>query len=219
MGVAIATRRMMGGVAPSNQNLGEQVALDFLARRSLRGERFTYEEMRRGKTPDLSVFNGDTFVFYCESKHVQHDDWLDNQLAHAPPMTLVGGVRRDPIYNRLSTHVHTAAKQFEAVNSSREYPNVLVFTSSDRHCKVGDLVSVLTGNFYAESGLIEPMFKQYSDGRIREEKHTIDLYVWHNDWPDAKHAEQFFWNEGSPHYTTLCALFESDPAKQKRFAL
>lgn len=48
-----------------------------------RAERFSKSEMRQGKTPDFRVFKGADFVLYCESKHVQYDDWLDKQLANA----------------------------------------------------------------------------------------------------------------------------------------
>src|SRR5207249_7292846 len=110
------------------------------------------------------------FTFYCESKHVQHDDWLDKQLATAAPLEIVGGARPDPIFNRLTAHIHEAAKQFGAVNPDRGVPNVLIFTNSDAQCGFPDLMAVLTGNFYARGGAVEPIYRQYSEGRIREEK-------------------------------------------------
>ncbi len=195
---------------------GERVALDLLIRHGLRGERFSKDEMKKSKTPDFRVFKDDQFIFFCEAKHVQYDDWLDKQLDEAPPLKLVGGLRPDPVYNRLTTHIHTAAKQFLAVNPEHKSPNVLVFTNSDHHCGMTDLVSVLTGNSYSDSGSIDPIFKEFSEGRIREEKHWIDLYVWHNDFAGIKHAEQLFWNNGSPHCQTLCTLLGSDPKKHRR---
>lgn len=206
-------------MAVTSANLGERgerVALDFFIRHGLRGEPFTKDEMRKSKTPDFRVFKDDRFVLFCEAKHVQYDDWLDKLMDDAPPMTFVGGARPDPVYNRLTTHIHNAAKQLKAVNPDRKFPNVLVFTNSDHHCGMSDLRSVLTGNFYSESGSVDPIFKEFSEGRIREEKHTIDLYVWCNDYPGAKNTEQFFWNEGSPHYRSLCSLLGSDLEKHKR---
>src|ERR1035441_7478237 len=157
-------------------NLGEQFAIEFLARHGLHTERFNEVEMRRSKTPDFRVFKDSTFVLYCEAKHVQYDQWLDMQLADAEPLEIVGGARHDPIFNRLADHIHTAAKQFDAVNHGRKFPNILVFTNSDRQCGFPDLLSVLTGNFYSENGAAEPIYKAVSEGRIREEKLTIDLY-------------------------------------------
>jgi hypothetical protein len=83
----------------AKDNLGEQFAVSFLKQHGLRVERFTEQEMRQGKTPDFRVFKQQDFVFYAESKHVQHDDWLDRQLATAAPMEIVGGLRHDPIFN------------------------------------------------------------------------------------------------------------------------
>jgi hypothetical protein len=166
----------------SKKNLGEEFAIEWLTRRGLRAERFTKLEMRQGKTPDFRVFKGTEFVFYCESKHVQYDEWLDKRLANAKPLEIVGGLRHDPTFNRLAGHVHEAAKQFYAVNADRELPDVLIFTNSDTHCLFADLLSALTGNFHAEGGTVEPIYKEISEGRIREEKLTIDLYVWLREW-------------------------------------
>jgi hypothetical protein len=102
------------------------------------------------------------------------------------------------------------------VNPNREYPNVLVFTSSDRGCMFTDLISTLTGNFYAEGGAVEPIYKSVSDGRIKAEKYTIDLYVFKDDFPgglDKEHVH--FQNKGSKHYLRLCELLGSNPSLHK----
>jgi len=79
----------------SKENLGEEFAIEWLARLGLRAEPFSKPEARQGKTPDFRVFKGTEFVLYCESKHTQHDEWLDKQLANAQPMEIVGGLRHD----------------------------------------------------------------------------------------------------------------------------
>src|SRR5580692_9805742 len=123
----------------------EQFAADYLKRHNLRTERFNKKQMRVSKTPDYRVFKGADLVSYCEAKHVQHDDWLDKKLAEAQPLQLVGGPRPDPVFNRLTTHIHTAHKQFIAVNPDHDYPNILVFANSDAHCTfTNDLLGVLT---------------------------------------------------------------------------
>ena len=200
----------------STLNVGEQNAVNFFAKYGLACERFTEQEMRQGKTPDFRVFKGAEFVLYGEAKHIQEDTWLDDQLKEAPPMTSVGGARHDPAFNRLSGHIHEAAKQFQAVNPGHEYPNVLVFTSSDRGCTFTDLIFTLTGNFYAETGAIDPIYKNVSEGRIRTEKYTIDLYVFKDDFPGGLGTEHiYFQNKGSKHYFRLCELLGSDPLTHK----
>jgi hypothetical protein len=203
-------------MAKSALNLGEQFAVEYLAGHALRAERFTKAEMRQGKTPDFRIFKGSEFVFYCESKHVQYDDWLDKQLENAKPLEIVGGLRHDPIFNRLADRIHDAAKQFDAVNHDHEFPNVLIFTNSDTHCGFPDLLSVLTGNFHAEGGAVEPIYKEISEGRIREEKLTIDLYVWLNEWKGKQQKGTLYFNAGSKHYGAVSALFGSDPSKHRR---
>lgn len=65
-------------------------------------------------------------VQQCEWKHVQYDEWLGKQLKTAKRLEIVGGLRHDPIFNRLADRIHDATKQFGAVNRDHESPNVLV---------------------------------------------------------------------------------------------
>jgi len=130
--------------------------------------RYSKAELRGGsQTPDFKVYRGDEFVLYAEAKHIQEDNWE-------------GGLRNDPIFNRLSNRIHEAAKQFAAVNPDHQFPNVLIFTNSDHVCSAQDLKCVLTGDQEIDGGPPEPMFKNISEGRIREEKHSVDLYVWND---------------------------------------
>ncbi len=172
--------------------------------------------MRKSKPPDFRIFREDRFILYCEAKHVQYDEWLDKQLATVKPLELVGGLRSDPVFNRLSGHIHSAAQQFDAVNHEREFPNVLVFTNSDNHCGFPDLLGVLTGNFYAESGAVEPIYKNISEGRIREEKLMIDLSLWFDERKGIQQKGSLFFSRGSKHYAALCALLGSDPSRHRR---
>jgi len=183
-------------------NEAEQFAEDYLKRRVLRPKRFSKQEMRLTKTPDFRVFNGAVLVAYCEAKHVQEDDRLEKQLVDTPIGAIVGGVRQDPIFNRISNHIHEAAQQFSAVNPDRVCPNILVFANSDTHSDARDLDSVLTGLFRVKGGADEPIYKQYSEGRIQKEKHLIDLYIWWDTWKDAERYSRYFAAE-SPHKDKL----------------
>ena len=194
----------------------EQFAAEYLKQHSLRAERFSKEEMRLGKTPDFRVFRDAELAAYCEVKHVQQDVWLDEQLKEAQALQIVGGLRPDPIPNRLTAHIHRAAQQFTAVNPNHYYPNILVFANSDRTCTFhGDLIGVLTGNFYSKSGVVERVFEQFSDGRIKYEKVTIDLYVWRDSWKADERPRLWFWHN-SLLYEHVCALIGSDPAGHRK---
>lgn len=59
---------------------------------------------------------------------------------------------------------------------------MLVLVSSDRLCTFADLISTLAGNFYSQSGDIDPIYKNISEGRIQEDKYIIDLYVFKDDF-------------------------------------
>ncbi len=197
-------------------NLGEKFAETYWARHGLKAERFTREEIGQGKTPDFRVFKSGELVAFCEAKHVQHDDWLDKKLETAKPLEIVGGLRHDPVFNRLVAHIHKAYKQFMSVNPDRKYPNVLVFMNSDKQCDNRDLVAVMTGNFYVEGGGAEPIYTAYSEGRIKEEKFAIDLYVWFEELKGRDEKGFHYFITNGPHYAALCALLGSDSSKHVR---
>lgn len=198
-------------------NLAEQIAEDYLKSARLSPERFSKQQTRTGqKTPDFRVFKEANLVAFCEAKDIQQDDWLSSQLKTAPPLTLVGGSRPDPIFNRLTGHIHKAAQQFIAVNPKHLYPNILVFANSDSACTFhGDLLGVLTGNFFGADGTVEPIFENFSNGRIRDEKMTIDVYAWWDCWKKPLKPRLWFW-ENSPHYASVCAILGSDPAAHRK---
>ena len=195
-------------------DLGELRAIEFFAQYGLTCARYSKTELRAGgKSPDFRVYKEKEFVLYSEAKRIQEDSWLDNQLKAAPSLAQVGGLRPDPIPNRIADDIYTAAKQFKAVNPDREYPNVLVLTNSDYQCHIGDLRAVIEGEVRFDSGLVEPMFKHISEGRIKNAKYSIDLYVWCNEYPDAKHKFQLRFIRGSKHLALLCYLLKVDPSQ------
>jgi hypothetical protein len=106
------------------------------------------------------------------------DDRLDRALDNCPPGTIVGGESKDSTFNRIARQIETASGQFDAVNSNRAVPNVLALVNLDDMSDVRDLDSVLTGNFYAESGEVHPIYKNVSEGKIRRLKGRIDMYLW-----------------------------------------
>jgi ABC-type branched-subunit amino acid transport system ATPase component len=136
-------------------------------------------------------------------------------MAVAPPLTLVGGGRPDPIYNRIANHVHSAVGQFDAVNPTMDHANVLAIVNGDGCAGFTDLIQVLTGNAFCESGEVIPMFREYSEGRIREEKLRVHLYLWFNNWKPSS-PQKFFPEVHAAHHAALCHWFSVNAAGLKR---
>lgn len=193
-------------------NKDEKMICELLRSYSLSAERFTKEESRKGKTPDFHILHNEIPQFFCEVKSIDKDIWLDKQLNNAPSGVLVGGERKDPIYNRLTGDIHTAIKQFNAVNEDLKYPNVLAFVNHDKLCGIPDLYAVLTGNALTDEGNL-PIFQIYSEGRIREEKKRIHLFIWVDDF---KHRFFLFAETNKNHFHTLCSLFGFNPDSIKQ---
>ena len=100
------------------------------------------------------------------------------------------------------------------VNPGHDYPNALLFANSDKHCGFPELLGVLTGNFCAEGG--EPIYKNYSEGRIRQQKLSADLYGWFNEYNVDMQKGSYVFIDGEKHYGRLCNLTGSDPLKHPR---
>lgn len=74
----------------------------------------------------------------------------------------------------------------------------------------------MTGNAYIEGRGAEPMYTTYSEGRIKEEKFAIDLYLWFEAAKGGgKKGFHYFIADGL-HYAALCALLGTDPSKHRR---
>lgn len=186
----------------------EQVIKDFLSRYGLNSEKFDKTEIGVGKTPDYRVYIDGELKFYCEVKNTQKDMWLDEKLAKADPCEIVGGLRKDPVFNRLSSHIHKACKQFDAVNKEENFPNVLAFYNEDEQSGFLDLLAVTTGNFFAEGGAVFPIYKNFSEGRMKADIEKIHLFI----WIDAHKPHRFLFNTiNSKYQNELCSIFRFDP--------
>ncbi len=180
----------------------EELVIRMLAAKGLKAVRFSKTERRQGKTPDFKVFNDEVLVFYCEVKSIEDDRWLEKKLETASPGQLVGGDRSDPVFNRLSDDIHTAAAQFSAVNPQVQVPNVLVFVNHDSICDEQDLAGVVTGKFLAEDGSAHRVYEKFSEGRIKDEKFEIGAYV----WIEEERLRSVLFNQNDARHKDLCAL-------------
>ena len=98
----------------------ESLVAAFWRRKGFEPQRFDKSETRFAKTPDFKLYRDGHLVAFCEVKTLMRDAWLDGMLDKAGPGELVGGLRQDPIYNRISNAVHTAVRQLESVNPQRK---------------------------------------------------------------------------------------------------
>lgn len=190
----------------------EQEIKIYLESLGFKPDSFSKDELKGGKTPDFRVFKDDSQVFYCEVKMIAKDQWLNNQLQNSKPGEIVGGSRNDPIFNRISDDIHQAYKQFQSVNAGWHVPNVLAFVNHDNSCSKNDLIEVLTGNFYASDGTVHPTMKRVSEGRIKEEKRFISLYIWMQNGKSSCHVD----NSRVGHSNRIMELFKINPNDVKR---
>jgi hypothetical protein len=88
------------------------------------------------------------------------------------------GTRRDNAPRRVASHVHGAAKQLEHYTN----PKVLVFLNEESFADVRDLDEAVQGTlmYGSESAgyVINTASMRIAEGRIRDERWLIDLYIW-----------------------------------------
>ncbi|MBI4006525.1 MAG: hypothetical protein HY356_07630 [Gammaproteobacteria bacterium] len=190
----------------------ETVIAEFLGEYGLSAERYSKSVRRSGRTPDYKVLRDGQLKFYCEVKNSEKDQWLDDLLDLAEPGEIVGGLRNDPVFNRLTKHIHKARGQFDAVNPREELPNVLAFHNEDKHAGFLDLLAVTTGNFFADDGSVHPIYKNFSEGRVKTDIERIHLFI----WLDEYNPFRFLFNTINSRYQEdLCSLFEYDSSDLK----
>jgi hypothetical protein len=175
---------------------------------------FSKSEIRTGKTPDFRLSRNGIDVAYCEVKSFQRDCWLEEQINKVPSGELAGGLRPDPIFNRISNAIHTAYQQFDSVNPGHHLMNFLFLVNHDTSAKSDDLDRVLTGFENPRMGILEPTCTQYSLGRIRNEKVKIDLYVWLDFQSDGSISTREYRVLGNPESRQwVCSLLGIEPSR------
>jgi hypothetical protein len=197
-------------------NPDEERVKIYLENLGLTPKPFPKTEKRAGKTPDFRVFRNEAFAFYCEVKSSSEDRWLHKQLESSAAGELVGGLRNDPIFNRLASDIHEAIGQFDAVNNDQKFPNVLAIVNHDDMCGFNDLLAILTGNFYANDGTADPIYRKFSHGRIKDEKEKIHLFIWLDD---HKPHQLLFNQTSSDHHASLCTVFHVTQNQIKQIGL
>jgi hypothetical protein len=129
-------------------------------------------ERLAGKMPDFRVMYRDTLAGFVELKSPR-DDWLDSRFAEVEALPdderpeIVGGMRDDPIWNRLGRLIKKAAKQFAAVAKDSDVPRILVIINHDRATRMEDLRVTFRGyetcsqgqRFYINEGAAEGVRK------------------------------------------------------------
>ncbi|MGG1614575.1 hypothetical protein [Paenibacillus sp. FSL K6-2441] len=140
------------------------------------------------KTPDYEVYLDGELVFYCEEKTLEYDDFL--------------GVKDDPTYNSISSHVHKAVKQFKSINPNRTIPNVIAFVNFDTLKNVHDLFITLTGHALLDNG---QYMKIHRVDRVGNDLDQVDLYLWF----DKENFTNLIWGEvHQDHHQKLSEIID-----------
>jgi hypothetical protein len=183
----------------------EELAAEFLRDKGF--EVVPIAQNRFAKTPDFRLMKRSKLVAYCEVKTFERDEWINKMLDAANPGELVGGGRRDPIYNRIANAIHTAAKQLEDANSNHDVLSVLLLVNRDKMAKYQDLVSVIAGKWDPLAGIHDRAHLQFSEGRIRQERFKIDLYIWLDAFADGAPRVGGFFFGNYENRPRACSLF------------
>lgn len=194
-----------------NEELDLDLVSACLADRGLPAERFSQAETQAGKTPDFRVRREGMLVAYCEVKS-PNDPWLDDLLEEARAMTLMGGARPDPTFNRLSRLLMKADAQFAAVNPTRAELNILAYVNHDNKSNRNDLYEILTGYFRAADGTRHPTMLDIAEGRIGEAKRRIDAFLWF-EGKTGRITGAIINQDHSQRLQRTCTLLRIDPDK------
>jgi hypothetical protein len=167
------------------------ICLELGNRWGLRCERFAAPKREGRKTPDFKVLKDGELIAYLEVK-TSHDSM---KFAERADGLCVSTTPNNPIFSRLANDIYRADEQFTSVNPDTLLPNILAFVNHDEKAGAIDLRAVVTGSVPLEGGGSLPAWHHISEGRIRDAKKRIHLYIWcdHHPQVDAikEHHEGF----------------------------
>jgi large subunit ribosomal protein L30 len=138
-------------------------------------DRFSKKQMRNRKTPDFKLLKDAQLQGYCEMKSPWSDwtlDFPDLQEGEFRVET-----RPAQAYPNLAGHIETAASQFNAVNSARSLPNILVIVNHVARRDVKDLRMAL-GGIRLPDGKVAPVLSIEAQKALLEAAQRIDLIAW-----------------------------------------
>jgi ribosomal protein L30 len=165
----------------------------------------------RDKTPDFKLLKDGSLRAYCEMKSPTDGDLFDvpDDLA---PGEIRAEVRKDPAIFNLARHIAKAAKQFEAANTDRGRPNILVIVNHARRKGPADLRMALEGIRAPDGRRFFPLLNDIDKWEVQkgvwDGARSIDLYVWIDP---QKRTWQAFRPAGAQRLTEACDLLGISP--------
>jgi hypothetical protein len=139
-------------------------------------QRFSKEEMAKGKTPDFKLKKGAELRGYCELKSPR-DDWVFELPDDIKPGESVAEMRPSPTSNNLARQIESAVEQFDAVNPDHKLPNVLVIVNHAPGRTRSDLHVALTGIQVPDGPRLFTLTPDRQK-QIWESARRIDLFLW-----------------------------------------
>jgi Ribosomal protein L7/L12 dimerisation domain len=158
-------------------------------------QRFSKEEIAKGKTPDFKLIKGSKVCGYCELKSPR-DDWTW-------PGKSVVETRHSPTSNNLARQITTSAQQFDAINPDHKLPNVLVLVNHAIGRTRSDVHVTLTG-IPVPGGANLFTLKLDHQKEVWESARRIDLFFWVD--PQERSCDPLYANDPI-HRATVCSLF------------
>jgi hypothetical protein len=164
-------------------------------------QRFSKEEMAKGKTPDFKLMKGSELCGYCELKSPR-DDWVFEFPDDIKPGESVTETRRSPTSNNLARQIESAGEQFDAVNPDHKLPNVLVLVNHAAGRTRSDLHVTVTG-IRVPAGPRLYTLKPDKQRKVWEAARRVDLFL----WIDAeKRTCQHVYPDDAVHRAAACRL-------------
>ena len=132
-----------------------------------------------GKEPDFEYIENDKRIFVCELKEyeaVNPSEKTGWEVTHHSDGS-IEATRNSNAPNKVSGSIHQAYKQLQKYS----VPKILIFLNHYPGLDVGDLDETYKGFGEYSIGyrkLIDTYYKRASEGKIKDEKVKIDLYIW-----------------------------------------
>ncbi len=162
-------------------------------------ERYSEEELKRGKTPDFKLYKDGQLCGYLELKSPRDDYMFEH------PAAVDVEIRKNlPFHRKLGSHIRHAGSQFCAVNPDHSVPNIMIFVTHSSDIERRDLHATIAG-LPAPDGKRIFMLSRKMQEQVLNAARKVDLFL----WIDAEKGTcQHVSVNGAPHLKAALDLLD-----------
>lgn len=155
-------------ITPLTEPEAIKIVSDYFSKHKFKPERIVTEDLSSGqKSPDLAGSQKGESIFYCE---VKTPSLIFNEE--------IGLYMWSTTFNKLRSRIHTAAKQFNAIDKEHKLPRIVAFTSNHPQLNWTQLQHNILGAVKYGDQILKDFRGKTFVADTDADINAIDLFLW-----------------------------------------